>query len=101
MLFRSYTNQEGEHILSFGIGHWEPQQFPVYEYECITSGVWVSNREGEENLLLRCYIIDEFLATVKMCVVFKGDTVTIVMHKFAELFLQEYEGFASGSLETV
>ena len=66
-----------------------------------TAGVWVSNREGEENLLLRCYIIDEFLATVKMCVVFKGDTVTIVMHKFAELFLQEYEGFASGSLETV
>ncbi len=94
----TYTNQEGEHILSFGIGRWESQQFPVYGYECITSGAWVSNRQGEENFLMRCYIIDEFLATVKMCIVYKEDTVTIVMHKFAELFLQEYEGFASGSL---
>lgn len=94
----SYVNGEGSHTLSFGLGGWETQQFPVYGYECVTSGAWVSNREGEENLLLRCCIIDEFLATLKVCVVFKGDTVTLVMHKFAELFLQEYEGFASGAL---
>ena len=94
----TFSRQDGEHILTFGLGSWEQQQFPVYDYECIASGAWVQNRAGEENLLVRCYIIDEFLATMKICVVFKGDTVTIVMHKFAELFLQEYEGFASGEI---
>jgi len=95
----TYSNQEGGHSLSFGLGQWVQQQFPVYDYECISSGAWVQNREGEENFLARCYIIDEFLASLKICVVFKEDTVTVVMHKFAELFLQEYEGFASGKLE--
>lgn len=94
----TYTNRDGEHCLAFGLGHWEEQRFPVYDYDCITSGAWVSNREGEDNLLLRCYIIDEFLATLKLCVFFKGKMVTLVSHKFAELFLQEYEGFASGTM---
>jgi len=90
-----YENASGIHSLTFGIGAHRAQKFPDYDYDCITSAGWVY----ENNLFLRSYIIDEYFATLKVSVTFEEDSITVVMRPFAELFLEEYAGFASGTLE--
>lgn len=87
-----YENKEGRHKLSFGLGKHIMQKFPVNNYECISSAAWVD----ENSLVLYTYIIDDYFATLKINVTFDEDTVTILMRKSAELFLNEYSGFASG-----
>ena len=90
----TYENAEGTHTLRFGFGEHAAQKFPGNGYDSLTSAAWV----WENTLLIRSYIIDECFATLKISVTFEKDAVTVVMHKFAELFLEEYEGFASGYL---
>lgn len=90
-----YENKEGRHELHFGFGRHAAQKFPGYNYDCISSAAWVDER----TLVICCYIIDDYLATLKINLSFVGNTVTVSMNKAAELFLEEYSGFASG--ETV
>lgn len=87
-----YENQTGIHTLRFGFGHHVAQDFPDYGYPCITSAAW----KDEGMLEIQCYLIGDYLATLEIGVCFKAGTVTVLMRKAAELFLEEYQGFASG-----
>ena len=63
-------------------------------YRCLTSAGW----DAPGSLTLYCYIVDDYLGTLKMNLAFTEDTVTVMSDKVAEWFLDEYVGFASGSL---
>ena len=49
---------------------------------------------------IRVQIIDEYVGNLTMVLSFAGDDVGIHMVKSAQFFLDEYQGFASGSLST-
>jgi len=44
------------------------------------------------------YATDEYFGTLRMNAVFAGDTVTLQSDAFAEMFFNEYRGFASGRM---
>jgi CubicO group peptidase (beta-lactamase class C family) len=90
MNFRKST---GQYRLDFGYGVNVMQAFPGYAYEAVVSGGW----SDDGTLDICCYVIDEHLATLRMVIAFRGDTVTVRMQKASEIF-DEYSGFASGSL---
>lgn len=87
-----YENATGLHTLRFGFGRHVAQQFPVYDYPCITSAAW----KDDDTLHIQCYLIGDYLATLEIAVSFGQGGVTVLMRKAAELFLEEYQGFASG-----
>lgn len=89
-----YENREGKHKLAFGLGKHITQKFPENNYDCMTSAAWTD----ENSLLIYSYIIDDYFATLKINVVFVENTVTIYMRKFAEQFLENYSGCASGEI---
>jgi CubicO group peptidase (beta-lactamase class C family) len=88
-----FQNRGGIYRLSFGLGKTIPQKFPIYDYECISAGAWLNERTLE----LYSYIIDDYVGTFKATIRFGEGTVTMHMRKFAELFLDEFAGFASGT----
>lgn len=88
-----YKKKQKSHRLMFHLKEAAYQNFPDTEFECMCSGVWLS----KDVLYLKTNIIEECFASVNMLLVFKEDTVTICMKRVAELFLQDYEGFATGS----
>jgi hypothetical protein len=100
-----YTNLTGNHEIAFGFGKYLPGVFPEthyfgkrigvpglrgYDYQA--SGAWFN----ENSLTVYLYIIDDYLGTLKMNFAFKDDRLTIIMRKYAEWFLEEYQGTASG-----
>lgn len=104
----TYVNATGEHTLRFGLGRQARQPFPQTHYygktmkqplgrgyDSHTSAAWVD----EDTLLLCCYATDWYLGTFKMSFAFKGDTITLQGAKYAELFFDEYQGYASGRMD--
>lgn len=102
-----YRNATGEHRLRFGIGKQVEEVFPETHYygerigtpagrgyRCLTSAAWVE----EHKLNLLVYITDDYFGTMKATFAFKGDDISVFMTKVAEFFLDEYAGFAAGSL---
>lgn len=89
-----YINREGKYELNFGLGIHISQKFPEINYNCITSAAWTD----DNSLLIYSYIIDDCLATLKINVIFTDDSITIYMSKFAEQFLENYSGCASGEM---
>lgn len=102
-----YETCRGEHALPFGLGHAVAAEFPETHYSgariqtplgrgyrCLTSAGW----DAPGSLTLYCYVVDDYLGTLKMDLAFTEDTVTVMSDKVAEWFLDEYVGFASGSL---
>jgi len=102
-----YENELGLHQLEFGIGKKKSDIFPQTNYygnqigtesgigyDCLVSGAWVE----EHKLNLLVYMTDDYLGTAKMSFSFKGDEVSVHMIKVAEWFLEEYKGFAGGTL---
>jgi CubicO group peptidase (beta-lactamase class C family) len=88
----TFHNEDGSYQLAFGLGKAISQKFPIYNYDCLTAAAWAD----DQTLLISSYIIDEYVATLHMSVSFDDNTVTIAMKKYAELFLDEFAGFASG-----
>lgn len=101
----SYSNASGDHVLEFGMGWNKPGVFPetTYSgyrigvpkgegYRCTTSAAWAD----ENTLILCCYIIDDYLGMMRVQFTFGDDSLTVLMTKVAEYFLEEYEGFATG-----
>lgn len=86
---------DGNHRFCFGFGHTLPQIFPMYGYDCLASAAW----SDPHQLQLEVMVVDEVFAHVRMTLCFKADTVTIAMNRFAENFLNEYAGIASGVRE--
>ena len=62
------------------------------EYRCRACGAWVSDNQ----ILIRSYIIDDYLGNLTITIGFKGNKIGLKMVKNAEFFLEEYEGCAGG-----
>lgn len=102
-----YTNPRGKKTLSFGMKHYVEGTFPEThypgeklkvpagrEYACACCGAWAQ----EHLLVIRILILDDFIGNMTMAFSFKGDEVGVEMHKNAQFFLDEYEGYAGGHL---
>lgn len=104
----AYENATGRHKLRFGFGHQERQLFPETHYygrkigvalgrgyECHASAAWAMER----SLLITCYLTDDYFGTLKINAAFdeQGKTMTLLMRKAAEWFLDTYDGFADGT----
>lgn len=102
----SYTNDQGDKELPFGMCKNEFSYFPQEDYsdkigsqkgnrlyKCASSAAWVS----ENQLFIKVQIIDTYFGRLNINIGFgKGGKVGIYMNKTAEDFLNEYQGFASG-----
>jgi len=89
-----YSNVSGSHSLKFAIGTNCIQQFPFYNYNTAVSGSWCS----EDTFLIKAHLIDECIGNIFIQLVFKNDTVTLMMRKFEETMFQEFDGLASGKM---
>jgi CubicO group peptidase (beta-lactamase class C family) len=89
----TFRNQAGTYHLAFGLGQTVAQKFPMYNYDCVTAAAWADDR----TLLISSYIIDDYVGTLHMSIAFDSHSITISMKKYAELFLDEFTGFASGA----
>ncbi|MBQ2957065.1 MAG: serine hydrolase [Clostridia bacterium] len=103
-----YENEQGECELKFAIGGVHAQKFPQknyygkqirhipgIQYDCLCTAAWAD----ETSLAAHVWVTDDYFGSVKMHIVFEDDTVTVIMQKTAEWFLEEYQGFASGMRE--
>jgi len=101
-----YTNEQGDKKISFGMCKDEYGFFPqegysnnvgaVFEpnnyYRCAASASWVE----PQKLFIKVQIIDKYFGSLNITLGFKEDTISICMKKYAEDFLKEYQGFATG-----
>lgn len=87
-----YTNKTGQHSLKFCIGSNQIQQFPDYNYKTAVSAAW----RTEDTFLIKAHIIDECIGNIFIQLVFKEDTVTLMMRKFEETMFSEFDGMTSG-----
>ncbi len=103
-----YVNATGDHRLRFGIGKLVEDSFPEMHYygerigipagrgyQCLASAAWVE----EHKLNMLVYITDHYFGTMKVTFAFKGSDISVFMTKAAEWFLDEYEGFAGGTVD--
>ena len=87
-----YSNKTGDYTLKFAIGDNCIQQFPYYNYKTAVSGSWCS----EDTFLIKAHLIDECIGNIFIQLIFKNDTVTLMMRKFEETMFNEFDGIASG-----
>lgn len=105
-----FEKADGARSLSFGLGTNTGGTFPERGYygprigtasgagyACLASGAWVE----EHKLDLLVFITDDYLGTLRASFSFVGDEIGVHMMKVAEWFLDEYEGFAGGRVESV
>jgi hypothetical protein len=101
----AYKNARGEKTLRVGVNHYVKTTFPETHYygmkrgtpslknhDCLTIAEWIE----PSKILLRCYAIDTSLGNFVMNLSFDEDKVSILSHKRAEFFFEDYEGFAKG-----
>ena len=104
----TYENIRGIKQIKFGRNRFWRGTFPETHYadkqvgtpanrelDCIASAGWID----EDRLLLRIYVIDNFLGNCFMTFGFNGKETAIRMVKAAEFFLNEYAGCAGGRRE--
>lgn len=105
-----YTNEQGDKEIPFKMADNAFSKFPQEGYSdfvgskkgnrlynCATSAVWLSERE----LLLKVQIIDTYFGILNIKIGFREDEkIGVFMTKFAEDFLNEYVGRATGIKET-
>lgn len=100
-----YKNASGEHCINFGFATYVEGKFPQenyygeqigkipgIRYDCVSSAAWADER----TLIIFVYIVDNYCGTLKICVTFGENEISLMMTKAAEWFLDEYEGFAGG-----
>lgn len=101
-----FTDDEGVHILPFGIGKNIFCKFPKhampdetgsidvegYRHECAVSAAWVEDKK----LFIKAQIIDKYLANFCVTIGFKRKEVAVQFVANAEFFLEKYNGFACG-----
>ena len=104
-IFR-YINAQGEKEIKFGLCKNEFSFFPQegysdevggqssknHFYKCASSAAWV----GDDTLSMKIQIIDKYFGNMTATVSFKDNFCTLYMEKYAENFLNEYNGFAGG-----
>ncbi len=104
----SYKNEQGKKEIPFGIGYNEFSMFPQEDYPDMTAAVPEKGNmykcaasadfPDRQKLRIKVQIIDKYFGNLNMNFGFSGDKVGIFMTKTAEAFLDEYEGYANGSL---
>lgn len=101
-----YTNQQGDKEIVFGLCKNEYCKFPqegysdkvgsLYApgnlYDCAASAIWAE----PQKLMIKVQIIDKYFGNLNITLGFVDDKISIRMEKFAEDFLKEYQGFATG-----
>lgn len=100
-----YTNPRGDKEIRFGMKKFVQAGFPETHYfddtirkpcgrmyNSISCGAWTE----ENKLVIRTYIIDNYFGNLTTTISLKGDEIGVCMHKIAEFFLEEYQGFAGG-----
>ena len=104
-----YKNQQGEKILNFGMCKNIISDFPQEGYsdecgtvekkgnfyKCAASAAWVEPKK----LYIKVQIIDKYFGNLGITIGFKDDVCGVYMVKHAEAFLEEYQGFAGGTLQ--
>ena len=107
----SYTNEQGDKEIRFGLGYNEfglfPQEgyssevgseyAPGNYYNCAASAAWVETNK----LRIVVQIIDRYFGNLSITLGFQGNKVGVYMQKFAEDFLNEYQGYAQGEINEV
>ena len=103
----NYENNTGSHSLTFGMGKYVWQKFPEKYYgmtigtkdmfyDSVGAGAW----ENDDTLLCTLYAIDIHVGTLKMQLDFSQDGLSVYMSSAAEWFFDEYNGFATGYLDS-
>ncbi len=101
----SYTTPRGPKELRFGLGKYVITEFPETHYSglrirepygkpyrCMCTGAWTE----EKKFVLRVYVIDRYFGNLAVTFGYKGDELGLFMVKYAEDFLDEYNGMAAG-----
>lgn len=105
-----FTDDEGTHILPFGLGKNVFCKFPKkampdevgsvdvegYQHQCAVSGAWVEDKK----LFIKAQIIDKYLANLCITIGFNNDDVGMQFVPNAEFFLEKYLGFAGGKKQS-
>lgn len=105
----AYTNEQGDKEIWFGLGHNEfglfPQEgysseigsvpSPGNYYKYAASASWTE----ESKLQIMVQIIDQYFGNMTITLGFQNKKVGVFMHKTAEDFLDEYEGYGMGRKE--
>lgn len=105
----TYTNDQGDKEICFGLGYNEfgifPQEgysadvgseyAPGNFYKCAGSAAWTE----ESKLQIMVQVIDRYFGNMTMAFGFKDGEVGVFMHKTAECFLEEYQGYGHGKRE--
>ena len=103
-----YSNQQGDKEILFGMSTNEYSKFPqegysdnvgtLYApgnmYDCAASAIWTE----PQKLMIKVQIIDKYFGNLNITLGFVDDKISIRMEKFAEDFLKEYQGFATGRM---
>ncbi len=102
----SYTNEQGDKELTFGMCENEYSLFPQAGYsdeiggqpgnrlyKCAVSAAWVSDYQ----LLIKVHINDIYFGVLNISIGFVDNKIGVYMVKEAEDFLDEYHGFAGGT----
>ncbi|MBQ1291006.1 MAG: serine hydrolase [Lachnospiraceae bacterium] len=103
-----YTNAQGDKELPFGrcenkFGDFPEEDYddeigtvpvPGHKYRCAASAAWTMPHK----LFISVQIIDNYLGRLNINLGFKEDRLGIYMNKSAEAFLENYQGYASGTL---
>ncbi len=63
-----------------------------FYYKCAASAAWVE----PQKLFIKIQIIDKYFGNMLITIGFKHDVCGLYMEKYAENFLNEYQGFAGG-----
>ena len=103
-----YVNAQGKCSIAFGFGRNVEGLFPQTnyygrqigscpgdKYRCFASAGWVEPHK----LMLRVLLCDRYFGNFTAVFSFKENTVSVLMRKTAEWFLEEYDGFACGHCE--
>lgn len=104
----AYTNEQGDKELYFGLGYNEFGVFPQEGYsdevgsqyasgnyyKCAASAAWTE----ESKLQIMVQIIDRYFGNMTIILGFKGGEAGVFMHKNAEYFLEEYQGYGMGRM---
>lgn len=102
----AYTNGQGDKEIYFGLGYNEfgvfPQEgyssevgselAPGNYYQCAASAAWTE----ENKLQIMVQIIDRYFGNMTITLGFKDGEAGVFMHKTAECFLEEYQGYGMG-----
>jgi len=104
----NYTNKTGDHSIRFGFGKQIQGVFPETHYsgpriatpknaghEIHTSAAW----RGDRTLIVECFVTDDYLGSLQINAAFTPGHVTLVFVKYAENFLDEYQGYAVGRMK--